>query len=535
MKKVMIVDDNYLAAEGIEKNIAWSDLDAEVSIIQHNSRSALDAMKDSPVDLIISDIEMPDLDGISMCKLALALNPMVKIILVSAYDKFEYAKRAIRLGAYDYIEKPLDYSYLTEKIKNAFAQLDRTRKNQDLLKASRPLMTDKFFDDLLQFPGENPSARLSPFLEYINLKTDFDYFAVLVIESEYTGIEDICPDFAQLQMELLNIQDFARESFQSFAYIHFLTKPDYIICILGENSTSPHRVLQELHKGAQKLTESYENHRYTLNMGIGTVVHDFWNLPASYASAARALKYRFFFPHKNIFDAREALGKEFSLLSFSEASEEELIRLICTGNLKAIEEWLREFFHRLTTQVQDKNMIFVRIYSLLGRILKFLYELNLDTSDLEREILDVYKQFDSFKTYEQFVLWITRLCTLAYEKLDSSMESYHNQIYTVALGYIKENFERSSLCLNDIAQHANISPAYLSSLYKKVSGQSISDTIAALRIDSACRYLSDTRLSLKEISNKCGYANQYYFSNSFKKKLGMSPSAYRERQNLHKE
>ena len=84
------------------------------------------------------------------------------------------------------------------------------------------------------------------------------------------------------------------------------------------------------------------------------------------------------------------------------------------------------------------------------------------------------------------------------------------------------------LCLSDIARHANISPAYLSSLYKKVSGQSISDTITSLRIDSACRYLKETNLSLKEISNKCGYANQYYFSNSFKKKLGISPSAYRE-------
>ena len=88
MKKVMIVDDNFLAAEGIEKNIDWQSLDAEVSIIQYNSRSALDAMKESPVDLIISDIEMPDLDGISMCKLALNINPSVKIILVSAYDKF---------------------------------------------------------------------------------------------------------------------------------------------------------------------------------------------------------------------------------------------------------------------------------------------------------------------------------------------------------------------------------------------------------------------------------------------------------------
>ncbi len=129
--------------------------------------------------------------------------------------------------------------------------------------------------------------------------------------------------------------------------------------------------------------------------------------------------------------------------------------------------------------------------------------------------------------------------------------------------------------MNDIARHTNISPAYLSSLFKKVSGQSISDTITSLRIESACHYLESTNLSLKEISMKCGYANQYYFSkkvsgqsisdtitslriesachylestnlslkeismkcgyanqyyfsNSFKKKLGMSPSVYRE-------
>ena len=122
-----------------------------------------------------------------MCKLALSVNPMVKIILVSAYDKFEYAKRAIRLGAYDYIEKPLDYSYLTEKIQNAFLQLDKIRKNQELLKASRPLMTDKFFADLLHYPGEDPDIRLGSFLEYLDLKTDYDYFIVLVLEAEYTG------------------------------------------------------------------------------------------------------------------------------------------------------------------------------------------------------------------------------------------------------------------------------------------------------------------------------------------------------------
>ena len=277
-----------------------------------------------------------------------------------------------------------------------------------------------------------------------------------------------------------------------------------------------------------EVTEGYHNYQYSLNMGIGRITESLWELPASYASASHALRYRFFFPHKNVFDARDALGKDFSLFSFMESTEEELIKLICAKDEKAIEKWLTSFFQDLTEKIQDKNLIFIRIYSLLGRILKFLYEMNLDTSDLEQEILEVYKQFDSFKTYEQFVKWITSLCVSAFQKLDSSMESYHHQVYNMALGYIKENFEHSSLCLNDIARHANISPAYLSSLYKKVSGQSISDTIASLRIHSACRYLKETNLSLKEISNKCGYANQYYFSNSFKKKLGISPSAYRE-------
>lgn len=117
MKNVMIVDDNCLTAEGIEKNIDWSALDATVIAVEYNSLSALDILKDTHVDLIISDIEMPDLDGISMSQKALEIQPFIKVILVSAYDKFEYAKRAIRLCVYDYIEKPLDYHYLTEKSK----------------------------------------------------------------------------------------------------------------------------------------------------------------------------------------------------------------------------------------------------------------------------------------------------------------------------------------------------------------------------------------------------------------------------------
>ena len=100
----MIIDDNPLSVEGIEKNINWAKLDAEVTQIHYNGKSALLSLQTAAIDIIISDIEMPDLDGISMSKNALAINPFIKILLISAYDKFEYAKSALQLGIFDYIE-----------------------------------------------------------------------------------------------------------------------------------------------------------------------------------------------------------------------------------------------------------------------------------------------------------------------------------------------------------------------------------------------------------------------------------------------
>ena len=143
-------------------------------------------------------------------------------------------------------------------------------------------------------------------------------------------------------------------------------------------------------------------------------------------------------------------------------------------------------------------------------------------------LFSVYNHFELFHTYEEFFKWMNHLCLQVCEKLDTSLQTYHDQVCELVLCYIRENYEDNTLCLGDIAGHANVSPAYLSALFKKVYGQSISDTITALRIEAACQYLKNSTLSLKEISSRCGYANQYYFSNSFKKKIGMSPSAYRE-------
>ena len=252
------------------------------------------------------------------------------------------------------------------------------------------------------------------------------------------------------------------------------------------------------------------------------------NLNQSYKSAVHALEYRFFFPHQNIFDGRDALGSDLSVADFSDTKEDELIRLLCKKDTSAIDIWFQNFSDWLTQKFRTKNFAFIQIYSLLGRILKFFYELNLDTHDLEAKILYVYNHINEFHNTEELCQWLKDLCHLLCRKLDSSMNDYHQKLCELVISYINEHYTDNTLCLNDIAASANVSPAYLSALFKKNQGISISDFITSQRISAAARYLSATSMSLKEISLKCGYANQYYFSTSFKKKMGITPSAYRE-------
>ncbi|GLC78220.1 helix-turn-helix domain-containing protein [Lacrimispora brassicae] len=532
MKKIMIVDDNCLSVEGIQKNIDWESLDSSVIHIRFDGTSAIQAMEEDPVDIIISDIEMPDLDGISMSKLAIGFNPFVKIILISAYDRFDYARRALRIGVYDYIEKPIDYSYLAEKVRGACALIDQEKKNMELLNQSRPLMTEKFFRDLIHYSGKEAAYHLASYMEYLNLELDYKFFAVILLNVENASERKAHMGVAQYEILLYNIRDTLSRYCRIFDFHYVLKDFDGLTLILCQNSSNPDHFLQSVHKIASYVAEEYQNADVSLNIGIGNVVTDLWNVHLSHESAVHALEYRFFFPQKNVFNAREALGRNLTLEPFSDTGEEELIRLICQKDYPALEQWIKEFSSDLLKKYQTKNLVFIRIYSLLGRILKFLYELNIDAEELETSIIKAYSSLDTFTTSGQFFSWLYRICTMACHKLDTSLKAYHDTLCSSVLSYIKNNYESSDLCLHDIAKYVNVSPAYLSALFKKNTGVNISDIIASARIDAACQYLKNSALSLKEISEKCGYANQYYFSTSFKRKLGISPSAYREAETL---
>ena len=153
--------------------------------------------------------------------------------------------------------------------------------------------------------------------------------------------------------------------------------------------------------------------------------------------------------------------------------------------------------------------------------------MNLSTESFEPELLTIIQHPDQLQNIHQISEWLTNICRRICDNLQSSVKSYHQMLCDSAISYIKKHYSDQDLNLNQIADHIQITPTYLSSLFKKYKQQNISTYITNIRIEKACVLLKTTSSSLKEISAMVGYSNQYYFSSCFKKIVGVNPSAYR--------
>ncbi len=526
MRKILVVDDNPLSVEGILRNIPWE-------ILQTNAESACDGyaaiekIKETKPDLIISDIDMPGIDGISMCQKALEIVPDAKILLISAYDKFEYAKRAIQIGVFDYIEKPISYTYLTEKIRNALTLMEEEAANRELIEKSRPLLTQKFFEDLLNYSGSNAKETFRQYPDYLRIPTDYHYYNVVKIEITNSTEVESRYGIVRYQMDVLRMTDYIRQYGSMFDWTYSFCRYNEIICCIGQNTNVKEHFLTVIRKFADALLSVSSQLLVDVNIGIGVIQSSFWQLHAAWENAANAIKYKFCFPHDSIFDANDMEQHSFTLTDAAGCRDDALLRLIGSGTEAQISSWLTDYFQKLLAETASERVIFIRIYSLVGKILKFLYETNIDSSDLEPEIARLYSRSDSFDSYEQLRSWLESFCFRVRQKMDFSTESYHTQLCKKVRHFIDQNYSDNNLGLDDLSKYIGVSSAYLSALYKKVTGVNIGDTISEKRISHACRLLKETDLPLKDISLQCGFSNQYYFSSCFKKKTGCSPSQYR--------
>ncbi|MEK0317182.1 response regulator [Cohnella sp. 56] len=529
MKKVIVVDDNKLSAEGLCTNIDWNRLGAEVCAAFYHAHDVLACLSSMEVDLIISDISMPGMNGLEMSKLVLQKHPHIKIILISAYDDFEYAKEAVRLGVSDYVEKPIDYGYLTEVIDRTLDKAAQEQRMLSQLKQSRPALIQRFYNDLLAAGPDYAEYHLKDQAEYIGLDlSPASYICVVVRVDNITeahkniGIE-------RYHLLMLGLNEELEQLLADQAAVYCLTQGNGMVLIVGFHM-EPDRFSRLLHDGLLTLNEKYKNSPLSITIGIGDAVTSIWNVSSSYQNALHAAEYKFIFGEGQIFNILDIRAQNPSPVFFTVGAEEKLIQLISKKDIPAIKQFTQSLIVELSQKYYGRNGVVSYVYSLLARLIRFFYDVGIDSQHIRNLIVDLFSHLEQFQTLDQIFDRVNEICITACEKLQESVATHHQQIAENVVRYIENHYMNADLGLNDIAANVSVSPTYLGALFKKIKGQNISELITQTRIQKASELLSHTNLRILDISEKVGFSNQYYFSAIFKKQTGLTPSEFRAKE-----
>ncbi|WP_130858996.1 response regulator [Gracilibacillus phocaeensis] len=523
MKKLIIVDDNIKTSEGIRHHINWGYLETEVVGIFTSAYDALAFLKDHDIDIIITDLNMPTMNGIELTREVIKQQPLVKIMFISAHDDFMYAREAIRLDVFDYIEKPIDFNYLTEKLKQMVKMIEEEQMILYQLKESKPLLMEKFFMDLIDSNPQYASYNLLEQAEFLEIDTNKKFYFSIVIDIKNFKTLMSTHNVEQCHIALIQLRNSFINNFFSHHMIYYCNQADELIFVIGSNHIDMKQCTQLITRFGESFSSILE-----YKVGIGSIVSQIWNISMSYQRAKQALEHQFIFPESTIFDANQLKSQTSNPILFTYEDEEKLVKLISTNDISGMKQFIKQLEQTWIHESLPRSLISVHIYRLVSRLIKFTHDINLNDQDWHYDASSFFAESNNVINITQFSQNFFFLCKKLSDVFQASISDRTEVIAEETKRYIHNHYMDPNLNLDSIAEQVNLNASYLGSLFKRATNTNILKYITKVRMEKAEELLKNKQLKIKDISEMLGYANQYYFSSSFKKYYGKTPTELRE-------
>ncbi|WP_394922701.1 response regulator [uncultured Robinsoniella sp.] len=529
MYKVLLVDDEALIREAISENTRWNELGYELVGACKNGKEAMDMIIQNPPDLLLTDICMPHVDGMELTKFVYEQYKDTKVVIISGYDEFEYAKKAVKYQVVEYILKPITAFELSETLLKVKEALDAEQLKKQNMKKIRgayisnlPLMRgrfligllqgnvnedtieDKLLDYQIQLKGSQFMAAmvigddLSPFLsQEADTKTDLAYFAIFNIASEIiasygTGV-----------------------TFQAFE-----EKTVIIFSGNGELEEMALRVCEEIQEAILKYL------KIECTIGLGTAVNSLSQVYSSFNDTKKAMEYRFLLGGNQVIYAKNLRdNQEIQNVDVSKWANQ-IVLAIKTNNEHEIRKYVLGFVQSLRDAYVTKNRSIFYVQNMVLSIMNELDASTLSESDIfieERELLNSIYEKEHLTDIAEDLIQFGK--TLSHSMKDQK-DSYCKKQALQALDYIDKNYGDSKISLNSVCLHLAMSTSYFSSIFKNYTGETFIEALTKKRIEKAKSLIENTAKKTYEIAEDVGYSDPHYFSITFKKITGMTPTEY---------
>ncbi|MCZ8518952.1 MULTISPECIES: helix-turn-helix domain-containing protein [Paenibacillus] len=535
MYSLLLVDDEDEVREGIMEKTDWAACGFRLLGAYDNGRDAAEALEWLRPDVLITDICMPFMDGLELSRYAAEQCRDTKIVIITGYEEFDYAKEAIKLKVNEYLLKPINSREFMEFLGRLKTELDEQRAARENLSVIRqqlnqslPLLKERFLERLST--SVLKKEEMSRKLDYFQLPLPGPAFLSMAadIDSWQTAQPAGAVDAAGSDIELLHFAVFNifQEIFEKESGgAVFRTRDDRIGVLLCGTPEEVGPLAQALASHTAYSVEKYL--KLTLSIGIGRACSAPAQIPQSFREACSALEYRLLLGSNRILCISDVeQGTSIHSMEYLEWEKKLLSALkMGKGNQvsSVLSAWLEEW--------RSAGLPVEKCYSMLYKFLVALMNWVAETGCEEAEVFggDPFKEMRAVRTLDQLKLWLEGLChrVVCYLGEKRSIETQSQM--RLAEAYIKEHYVDENLALQHVCDHIYMSTSYFSVCFKQHTGLTFVEYLTRLRIDKAKELLAATGLKAYDIASRVGYPDPQYFSVIFKRHTGRTPKEFRSR------
>lgn len=529
MYKIMLADDEGIVIDSlrfiIEKNFGDS------CVVEHatTGRSVIELAEKFKPDIAIMDIQMPGINGIEAMKEIRKNNGSVIFIVMTAYDKFTYAKESINLGVLEYLTKPVNHTIIVKVLQKAMDIIDEehNKRSNDLLIREKleivvPIIESDFVYAVIS--GDDISSAEANFRNLLSIK--MDYGMMIVMEFGDTLEDGILTNPVGVSVKAQSfypaIRTSLKEEFECIVGPIMVNKISaFLPCAKPQMEYDDRTYLIEKMRGLiRDLSKQID---VQFKVGIGSVT-SLDHLSDSYKEALNAIrnsKGRV----AHIKDLPIGCGYE---EDYPIETEKLIFDMIEKGNLEGTKAEANRFFDWMIKQYPDCEMdikLKVLEFILFAEQKAFLCGGMTYYFRYRKDYLTTLMQINSF---DQLRKWFLVKILEACRNIISKREEQTSGVIAKAKAFIEDNYNKD-ISLDDVSRNVDISPYYFSKLFKEETGENFIEYLTNLRIEKAKKLLHNKEISIKNVCIETGYSDPNYFSRIFKKQVGITPTEYRER------
>ena len=540
MLKTFLVEDEVVVRETIKKMIPWEEHGFCLVGEAADGEMALPLIRKTKPDLLITDIKMPFMDGLTLARMVKKDMPEIRIVILSGYDDFNYAKQAIGIGVEDYLLKPITKKAFIERLEEIRSHYEKQQNQKEYyekfyreIQAYEKNSSRDFFEALIS--GRMNIGEIYERAERLGIDIAAEAYNIIIftLDSEENALgryEGPSSWENQVHEKVENL--FLNHE---YAMLFRNTAFSYAVLIRGNRENIEEKTDKCISELWKILDSGDSTGKWFL--ASGDPVERLSAVKHSYHAASRAFARRYFaedhvMKYQSVKQEEESSGKndlqKMQQVDVNALNPAILQKFLGSGLLEETEEFVKNYFRAIGTEPMQ-SLVF-RNYVVLNvrfSVLSFLKKLNakLEEKDLQEteQVLDT-----TSRSMDAAVEYSENLIRKAIELRDENTGNQSRGILKDAMEYINEHYMDEEISLNVVAGSVNVSSNHFSALFSQNMGQTFSEKLTSLRMEKARELLRCTALRSSEIAGRVGYKDAHYFSYIFKKTQGMTPSDYRK-------